>query len=93
MKAVRVAGFDYRSGVGLALTRAQWRELLAQIEAQGGKRSAHDGETYGLDPRGHLLIEIYGNIPTEHQQSSDASTVSHETTGPDDAQPAGTRAL
>ena len=62
MVRATILGFDYVLGKPVERTNREWRELLRQLVAQGGRRRHEHGETYGHGRDSLIRFEIYGKV-------------------------------
>lgn len=54
-----IAGFDYKTGDNLSLTRIDWREPIEKPESDGGFKRHVGGDLCVFSQRGKILFEVY----------------------------------
>ena len=58
-----IEGYDYKQHEAVARTAEEWQTLMAEAIKAGGRRRVEAGETYIHSPGGHIVAEIYANVP------------------------------
>jgi hypothetical protein len=55
-------GFDYVHQKPVTFKAREWRRLLGECLAAGGRRRHEAGETFFHAPGGRITHEVYGNV-------------------------------
>jgi hypothetical protein len=58
----QLKGFSYVTHQPMSLTLTQWRGMLSELVAAGGRRRVENGETFGHGKDGLIQFEVYGNV-------------------------------